>query len=79
MRLIKHITLDGRKFTVTLDRDGKPMSIKERRIYANGMHYEAMYNAPVWHHSQAPGSEKTLPSRILGAVKKMGHDLVLTR
>lgn len=68
-RLIRHVTVDGRKFVVDLDGDGKPLSIKERKLHAPGEHWECWFNAPYWHHSRKLGGPKTMPSRIIAAAK----------
>lgn len=68
-RLIRHVTVDGRKFVVDLDGDGKPLSIKERKLHAPGEPWECWKNASYWHHSMKLGGENTLPRRIIAAAK----------
>lgn len=49
MPISKWTSIDERKFIVKFDDDGKPLQIKERKIYCKGTPYEGLYNAPYWH------------------------------
>lgn len=61
------VCVGGRTFTVTLLPDGRPASIKERKVYAPGKPYEAIYHSAYWHKSMKLGGPKTMPRRILEA------------
>lgn len=63
------VDLGKRTFFVTF-KDGRPHSIRVRKVYAAGQPYEALYDAPYWHHSRPVGNPKTIVSRILSEVSK---------
>lgn len=69
------VTVNNRRFLVDFDADGKPVRIKERKVWHAGHPYlEHIYNAPYWsakHH--AIGGPKTLVARILEAAKGTTH------
>ena len=66
------VCLDGRRFIVRF-LGNRPMSIKERKIYAQGKPFEALYDAPYWHHSHKIGSNRTKPARIIKAARIAGR------
>ncbi|QDP53494.1 MAG: hypothetical protein GOVbin4933_40 [Prokaryotic dsDNA virus sp.] len=56
----------GQTFLVFFDEHGNALSIKRRKVYAPGRPYEALYNAPYWHHSAKLGPR---PKRIVEAAR----------
>lgn len=63
-----HVVMEGRTFIVTFQ-DGEPHNIKQRKVYAPGTPYEALYNAPYWHHSAKLGGVSTMPVRAIAAAR----------
>lgn len=65
------VSVDGRTFVVSFDGDGEARMIKERKMYAPGEPWAALYNAPYWHrdHHKSKGPQ-TLVSRVIAAAKE---------
>lgn len=64
------IKLDDRTFIANFDEYGKPLNIKERKVYAPGKPYESLHDSPYWHHSAKLGGPFTRPNRILREARK---------
>lgn len=69
------VTVNNRRFLVDFDDEGKPVRIKERKVWHAGHPYlEHIYNAPYWSAKhQGIGGPKTLVARILEAAKASTH------
>lgn len=68
------VTVDGRKFRAQINNLGEVTVIKERRIHAKGKPYEAAYDAPIWHHSNAVKSHR--PNSLTGRVRAAIDELM---
>jgi hypothetical protein len=63
------ITIDKRRFVVSFDVDGKPLSIRERKKYGIPP-YDGWCNVSYWHAKHhSIGGPKFLASRIIEAAK----------
>lgn len=65
------VFIDGRRFRVTLDTDGKPLTIKERVKYAPGTAWEGLSDRSVWHHKHhaIPKRSTSLYARVIKAAQ----------
>lgn len=64
---MKHVKIDDRTFIVTFDGDAVRV-IKERKLYAPGTPYEALFDAPYWHRSAKMPTRGIVP-RIIAAAR----------
>lgn len=67
------VDMFDRKFIVAFDDTGAPRSIKTRKAYAPGRPFEALFDAPYWHHSQGVGRPTSKPAKIISAARLKGH------
>ncbi len=67
------VSIGSRKFLVDFDADGKPVRIKERKVWHAGHPYlEHIYNAPYWHarhHKKGRGS--SIVNQILDEANRL--------
>lgn len=65
----KRVKLDERHFTVVFDDDGKPLRIRERKLYAPGKPWEAWGETSYWSakHHTVPKKSTSIVARILAA------------
>lgn len=67
------VELFSRTFLVFFDDRGTPLSIKVRKVYAEGRPFEALYNGTYWHHSAGLGGARTRPVQIINAARQKAH------
>jgi hypothetical protein len=67
------VKMFDRTFLVFFDERGTPLSIKSRKVYAEGRPFEALYNATYWHHSAGIGGPRTRPYRIIAVARQKAH------
>lgn len=67
------VKMFDRTFVVFFDDRGTPLSIKTRKVYAEGRPFEALHNSPYWHHSAGIGSARTRPYQIIRAARQKAH------
>lgn len=65
----RYVKIDGRTFAVARDEQGKPVRIRERKVYAPGEPWESLCEKSYWSakHHKLPVHETSIVARILAA------------
>lgn len=68
----RHVWLDGRRFVVSFDEEGRPKVISERKNRHPGTPQEALYDTPYWNRAhKRPKDPDSMVTRILDRLKEM--------